>query len=148
MRLFFHGYKLGYGFEIDSEQVALLVIKILDLIPAGVLQEVPVPHVENIRISADRWGSRPEQQLVDDLFLWLPQIMNPYYWGGCAAGSLSCEDNLPPEIYSHARCCSGTQLSACNPPHILTEQLPAQALSQPVCSEFSFNETFLLCVCV
>ena len=56
-------------FQIDSEQVALLVIKILDLIPAGVLQEVPVPHVENIRISADRRGSRPEQQLVDDLFL-------------------------------------------------------------------------------
>lgn len=137
---------VGYGFEIDCEQVALLAIQILDLIPPGVLQEVPVPPVENIRIRADRarkqtWAAASGRSLL----VWLPQIMNPYYWGGCTAGSLSREDNLPPEIHSHACCCSGTQLSACNPPHILTEQLPAQALSRPVCSEFSFNESFLLC---
>lgn len=57
----------------------------------------PDPQVVSFCFRAYWRGDRQEQQLTDVSFLWLVQIMNPYYWGGC---SLSCEDNLPPEIHT------------------------------------------------
>lgn len=62
------------------------------------LPELQLPHVEKCRMRTCWWGNKSEPEPAYIPLLGLSQILNPYYWGCCSAGSLRHEDKLPPEI--------------------------------------------------